>query len=61
MIYLICKHGNKITVKRSDKNHDFGKVINCRTNFLDALQCARVERMILRRAQEKGLATCKNP
>jgi hypothetical protein len=57
MNYLICKHGTKITVKRSDKNHDFGKVINCRMNFLEALQCARIERMVLRRAQERGLRT----
>jgi len=47
--YAICRHGNKITVKRTDRNYDFGEVINERDTLPDAQLCARVERMVLKR------------
>ena len=25
--YLVCRHGRNITIKRSDRNHDFGTVL----------------------------------
>ena len=27
MKYLVCRHGRNITIKRSDRNHDFGTVL----------------------------------
>ena len=47
--YAICRHGNKITVKRTDLNNDFGEVINERDALPEARLCARVERMVLKR------------
>ena len=47
--YAICRHGNKITVKLTDRNHDFGEVINERDTLPEARLCARVERMVLKR------------
>ena len=49
MKYVICRNGNKITVKRTDRNHDFGEVINERDTMPEARLCARVERMVLKR------------
>ena len=47
--YAICRHGNKITIKRTDRNHDFGETINERDTLPEARLCARVERMVLKR------------
>lgn len=47
--YAICRHGNKITVKRADRNHDFGEVITERDTLAEARLCAKVERMVLKR------------
>ena len=47
--YAICRQGNKITVKRADRDHDFGGVINERDTLPEARLCAKVERMVLKR------------
>ena len=47
--YAICRHGNKITVKRTDRDYDFGEVINERDTMPEARLCAKVERMALKR------------
>jgi hypothetical protein len=42
--YIVCKHENKITVKRSDKNHDFGRLLACCDTLKEAhirATCAR--------------------
>lgn len=57
--YAICRHGNKITVKRTDHDNDFGDIINERDTLPEARLCARVERMALRQyltnnTQSKG-------
>jgi len=49
MKYLICVNHGKITVKRSDKNYDFGTVLARCDTLEDAQLCARVERMVLKR------------
>ena len=46
--YAICRHGNKISVKRTDRNYDFGEVINELDTLQEALLCAKVERMVLK-------------
>ena len=53
--YAICRHGNNITVKRTDRNHDFGEVINERDTLQEARLCARVERMVLKRHLSKPI------
>ena len=47
--YAICRHGNKITVKRTDRDYDFGEVINERNTLPEARLCAKGERMVLKR------------
>ena len=47
--YAICRHGNKITVKRTDRDYDFGEVINERDTMPEARLCPKVERMALKR------------
>ena len=47
--YAICRHGNTVTVKRTDRNHEFGEVINERDTLPEARLCARVERMVIKR------------
>ena len=47
-MHMICKHGDQITVKRSDKDYDFGTVIGKWDNYKDALLSARVERMVIK-------------
>ena len=47
--YAICRHGNKITIKRTDRNHDFGEVITERDTMTEARLSARVQRMVLKR------------
>ena len=47
--YAICRQGDKITVKRTDRNYDFGIVIGERDTLPDARLCARVERMVIKR------------
>ena len=47
--YAICRHGNKVTVKRTDRSHDFGDVINERDTLPEARLCVKVERMVLKR------------
>ena len=56
MKYLICRHGSKITVKRDDKNYDFGSVFAfaSRGTYKDALLCAKVERMFIKHLAKKG-------
>jgi hypothetical protein len=55
MMYMICKHGDQITVKRSDKDYDFGTVIGKWDNYKSALLSARVERMVIKQmAERKG-------
>ncbi len=55
--YAICRHGNTITVKRTDRNHYFGEVINERDTLPEARLCARVERMALKRhLSNRGLS-----
>ena len=49
--YAICRHGTKITIKRTDRDHDFGVVINERDTLPEARLCAKVERMVLRHAE----------
>jgi hypothetical protein len=53
MMYMICKHGDQITVKRSDKDHDFGTVIGKWDNYKSALLSARVERMVIKQMKGK--------
>ena len=55
MKYLICKHGDKITIKRSDRNYDFGEVINERDTLEAARLCCKVERMALKHYLDKVL------
>ena len=52
MEYFICKHGNRITVKRDDLDHDFGEIINHRATLKDAMLCAKVERLVLRHVKK---------
>jgi hypothetical protein len=46
--YAICRNGNKITVKRTDRDYDLGEVINERDTLPEARLCAKVERMVCR-------------
>ena len=57
--YAICKHGNKIVVKRTDRNYDFGEVINERDTLPEARLCAKAERMVLKRQQINTLSQPK--
>jgi hypothetical protein len=49
MKYVICRKGSKISIRRFDVNKDSGTVISHRSNYKDALLCAKVERMALKR------------
>ena len=60
--YAICRHGNRFTVKRTDRNHDLGEIVCERDNLEDARLAARVERLTLERylenmAKREGFAT----
>lgn len=47
--YAICRHGNRITVKRTDRNYDYGEIINIRDTLPEAWLCAKIERMVFKR------------
>ena len=49
MKYAICKVRGKIKVFRADRNYDFGQVITYRETLSDAIMCAKIERMVLKR------------
>ena len=57
MKYLICKNGSRVTVGRSDRNNNFGTVINERDTYKDAILCAKVERMVLKHIANKETLT----
>ena len=57
--YAICRHGNKITVKRTDRDYDFGAVINDRDTLPEARLCARVERIVLKRHLSNKEVDCE--
>ena len=51
--YAICLNRGKISVKRTDRDNDFGEVLARRDTLNDARLCAKVERMVLARWQLK--------
>ena len=53
MNYVICRDGNRIAVKRSDRDYDFKTVITVRDTFEEAMLCARVERMVVKHIAAK--------
>ena len=46
MKYLVCRHGRNITIKRSDRNHDFGTVLCERDTYAKAKRFALYFRIV---------------
>ena len=44
--YLVCRHGRNITIKRSDRNHDFGTVLCERDTYAKAKRFALYFRIV---------------
>jgi hypothetical protein len=53
--YLVCKNGNKITIKRNNRNYDFGKVITMCDTLEKAKVRARLERLFLKNQRNKSV------
>ena len=52
--YAVCRNGDRITVKRTDRDYDFGVVIAERDTLPEARLCAKVERIVLKLYLEKA-------
>jgi hypothetical protein len=59
--YAICRHGDRITAKRTDKVKPFEGVLTYRDTLQEARLCAKVERMVLARWHEKYTLPIRQP
>ena len=53
-MYVICRHGRRVFVKRADRDYNFGTIIAHRDNYKDAMLSARVERLAIKHYEKKA-------